>query len=151
MGRLLNLIFDVFLGLLLGALVLITVGGVFMRYVMSSPWHWTEELSGLLMAWIVFIGVYNAERDRENLTIDFFVQIFNKHTRKLIAIIITLVSVFLLFLTAYWGWGQAEAVQLRKTRIMGISLFWLYLPVVIGFSATALLLLRRLAKGADDN
>src|SRR5690625_5481687 len=89
-----------------------------MRYVMNSPWHWTEELSGLLMAWIVFIGVYNAERDRENLTIDFFVQIFNKHTRKLIAIIITLVSVFLLFLTAYWGWGQAEAVQLRKTRIM---------------------------------
>src|SRR5690625_6863130 len=88
MGRLLNLIFDVFLGLLLGALVLITVGGVFMRYVMNSPWHWTEELSGLLMAWIVFIGVYNAERDRENLTIDFFVQIFNKHTRKLIAIII---------------------------------------------------------------
>src|SRR5690625_7650009 len=103
MGRLLNLIFDVFLGLLLGALVLITVGGVFMRYVRNSPWHWTEELSGLLMAWIVFIGAYNAERDRENLTIDFFDQIFNKHTRKLIVMIIYLVSVFVFVFTYYWG------------------------------------------------
>lgn len=151
MGRLLNWISDVFLGLLLGALVLITVGGVFMRYVMNAPWHWIEEVSGLLMAWIVFIGVFCAERDDENLTISFFVDLFKQNFRQIVAVIISLVSVFLLLLTAYWAWGQAEAVQLRKTRIMGISLFWLYLPVVIGFSVTALLLLKRLVTGAAKN
>src|SRR5690625_3583610 len=147
MGRFLNRIGDAFLGALLGALVLITVSGVFMRYIMNAPLHWVEEMSGLLMSWIVFIGVYSAERDDENLSISFLLDALSENIQRVVGVLITSASVFVLVLTAYWGWGQAEAVQLRKTRILGVSLFWLYLPVVIGFAATAVLMLKRLLLG----
>ena len=131
------------LGLLLGVLVCITVGGVFMRYIMHAPWHWTEEMSGLLMIWIVFCGVFFAERDNENLTISFLTDGMTPRVRHIVFVVMSLLSVAVLVTAAWWSWNLAEAVQMRKTRILGVSLFWTYVPVTIGFVATALLMLKR--------
>ena len=60
MKHLLDKLSNGLIALLLGILVCITVGGVFMRYIMNAPWHWVEEMSGLLMVWIVFLGVFCA-------------------------------------------------------------------------------------------
>lgn len=144
MKKLLNRLGDSFLALLMGILVCITVGGVFMRYVMNAPWHWVEEMSGLLMVWIVFCGVFFAERDNENLTITFLSDAMKPRLRHLNVIVMTLLSVAVLGVAAWWSWGLAETVQARMTRILGVSLFWIYVPVSLGFVATALLMLKRL-------
>lgn len=132
------------LGLLLGVLVCITVGGVFMRYVMHTPWHWVEEMSGLLMVWIIFMGVFFAERDHENLTISFLTDAMRPRLRQIVSVVIGVLSVAVLLIAAWWSWNLAGAVQARMTRILGISLFWIYVPVTIGFAATAVLMCRRL-------
>ncbi|MCQ9618179.1 TRAP transporter small permease [Paenalcaligenes niemegkensis] len=144
MKRFLDRLGNGFLALLLGVLVCITVGGVFMRYVMHAPWHWTEEMSGLLMVWIVFIGVFFAERDNENLTINFLTEAMGPRLRQAFFVGISLLSVAVLVVTAWWSWTLAGAVQARMTRILGVSLFWIYVPVTVGFFATALLMLKRL-------
>ncbi|MCV5676267.1 TRAP transporter small permease subunit, partial [Escherichia coli] len=36
----------------------------FMRYFIGQPLQWTEEMSGMLMIWVVMLGGVVAERDR---------------------------------------------------------------------------------------
>ena len=54
-------------------LVIMTIAAVFMRYFVGQPIQWTEEMSGLLMIWVVMLGGVVAERDRAHLTIPFVV------------------------------------------------------------------------------
>ncbi|MGG4603202.1 TRAP transporter small permease [Paenalcaligenes sp. Me131] len=155
MKQVLNKLGNALLGLILGALVCITVGGVFMRYVMHMPWHWVEEMSGLLMVWIIFMGVFFAERDHENLTISFLTDAMRPRVRQIVYVLMGVLSVAVLLIAAWWSWNLAGAVQARMTRILGISLFWIYVPVTIGFTATAALMFRRLfvresASGSGD-
>ncbi|MCX1382035.1 TRAP transporter small permease subunit, partial [Escherichia coli] len=37
-------------------LVVVTIGAVFMRYFIGQPLQWTEEMSGMLMIWVVMLG-----------------------------------------------------------------------------------------------
>ena len=48
-------------------LVVVTIGAVFMRYFIGQPLQWTEEMSGMLMIWVVMLGGVVAERDRAHL------------------------------------------------------------------------------------
>lgn len=147
MNSIFRVLGDAILSSLMAILLLITVSGVFMRYVMHDPLHWVEEISGLLMVWIVFMGVFFAERDYENLTISFLVDKFKSNWQRFLAIILGLLSVAVLIFSAWLGWELANSVQARSTRILGVSLFWIYIPVTIGFSATAILMLTRVVKG----
>lgn len=144
MKQVLNKVGDALLGLILGVLVCIVVGGVFMRYVMHMPWHWVEEMSGLLMVWIIFMGVFFAERDHENLTISFLTDAMRPRVRRWVYGVVSVLSVAILLIAAWWSWSLAAVVQARMTRILGISLFWVYVPVTVGFSVTAVLMAKRL-------
>lgn len=55
-------------------LVVVTIGAVFMRYFIGQPLQWTEEMSGMLMIWVVMLGGVVAERDRAHLTIPFLME-----------------------------------------------------------------------------
>lgn len=45
-----------------------------MRYFIGQPLQWTEEMSGMLMIWVVMLGGVVAERDRAHLTIPFLME-----------------------------------------------------------------------------
>ncbi|MGH7005853.1 MAG: TRAP transporter small permease, partial [Alphaproteobacteria bacterium] len=45
-----------------------------MRYFIGQPLQWTEEISGLLMVWIVMIGGISAERTDQHLAIPILVE-----------------------------------------------------------------------------
>mgnify|MGYP006172839951 CR=1 FL=1 len=58
--------------LLILTLVVITTAAVVARYALGAPLQWTEEMSGILMIWIVFIGaighhIQGQVRDRHEL------------------------------------------------------------------------------------
>lgn len=50
-------IFKNFVVLAFGAIVLVTLVQVFMRYVMSSPLKWAEELSRYIFVWAIMVSV----------------------------------------------------------------------------------------------
>lgn len=135
--------FDGVIVFLLGLLVFISIAGVFMRYVLNTPLHWAEEVSGLLMIWIVFIGVVVAERDGENLTIDFLVNSFPLNIKLIFNVFIVILSFFILMITSWWAIGLIKSVSVRETRILNISFIWMYIPVVIGFFSTAFLMVNK--------
>lgn len=131
-------------------LVAITIGGVFMRYFFNSPWHWTEEMSGLLMVWIVFLGMAVAERQETTLTISFITDSMRPKLRALVNLVMCVLSVALLIYMAWLGYKLAGSVQMRVTQLLKVSLYWLYIAVPIGAVLTAVFTLPQIKRHACE-
>ncbi len=128
-------------GLLIAVLVLITAASVFMRYVMAAPFQWTEELSGLLLIWIVLVGAIACERNDQHLTIDFIVKALPPLLRRAIGMAVGLASISLLLVIAWYAWELGQAAGQKRTQILRISWFWLDLALVVGGIGTAIVTL----------
>lgn len=133
-------------GLILFVLVLITIGSVIMRYFFNAPWHWTEEISGLLMVWIVFIGMAVAERQETNLTISFIADILPFRLSALVNLLMCVASVGLLLYMGWLGYKLSGSVQFRLTQILKVSWYWLYIAVPIGAVLSAIFTLPQIRR-----
>lgn len=59
-------------------LVGLTVVSVFMRYALSSPIAWSEEIQMILIVWLMFFGGSIAFRMKGHIAIDLLVNVFSK-------------------------------------------------------------------------
>lgn len=131
-------------GLLVLVLVAITAASVVTRYVFAAPFQWTEELSGLLMIWIVLLGAIGCEFHREHLTIDVVMSSLPDRLRNMIALGVGFLSLGLLIAMSWLGWELARSAITKQTRLLGISWFWIDIAVVVGAAGIAIVLLARL-------
>lgn len=58
---------------ILAVLLVIMVTSVTSRYVLESPLSWSNEISGLLMVWLVFLGSVGALKRAEHISVGVFV------------------------------------------------------------------------------
>ena len=137
-------------GVLIAILVGITALSVFMRYVMNTPFQWTEEASGILMIWIVMLGAISCEWRRQHLTIDFVVGAMAPRIRRVAEAIVGLASVGVLLSMSWLAWELAQTATFKRTQILRVSWFWMDLAVVVGAAATALVVLWHLFVRAPD-
>lgn len=144
--RLLSLAASAFGAISVAILVLMTAVAVFARYLFGAPIAWTEEVSGLLMIWIVMIGAIACEAERKHLTIDLLETALAPPLRRALVILVTLASIGLLVFMAWQAWALGQSTAFKKTQILGISWFWLDLGVVIGAAGTALVMAWRLVR-----
>jgi TRAP-type C4-dicarboxylate transport system permease small subunit len=124
-------------GMLVLILVGITTAAVFARYVMGQPFQSTEEVSGLLMIWIVFVAAICCEIDDEHLSIDMVVERLSCRWQYVIAVAVGLASIALLVVMGWLAWELTQSAGLKKTQILRISWFWIYISVVIGAAGMA--------------
>lgn len=136
--------------LMIAVLVTITFASVFMRYVMGAPIQWTEEVSAILMIWIVMLGAVSCEWHRQHLTIDFAVEWLPPRLRSLVAVAVALLSIAVLVAMAWLAWSLAQSAGFKKTQILGVSWFWIDLAVVLGALGTAAVVLWRIFLPAKD-
>ena len=129
-----------------GLVLLLQVG---LRYLVSSPLPWPEELATLAFAWMVFLGAARAQRDRSHLAIDLVRRRLSPtgagRLDLFIAGLVTLVGVVLIWQGLYLAWRTWPLAY----PAMGISRAWLYLAVPAGF-ALALLATATGARRPDD-
>ena len=52
------------------AMTVIAISGVFFRYVMQSPFMWTEEAARYLLVWLGFTAVSIALRQDKHIKVD---------------------------------------------------------------------------------
>lgn len=131
-------------GCLVLVLVAATVASVVARYVFNAPFQWTEEFSGLLMIWIVFLGAISCEVRNEHLTIDAVTAYLPDRLRQALALVVGVVSLGLLGVMAWLGWMLSVSAMTKQTRLLGISWFWIDLAVVVGALGIGLVLLARI-------
>ena len=128
----------------LATLVTLTVLSVVARYVFGSPLHWLEEVSGLLMIWIVMAGAIVCERDSHHLAISMLTDLIPKRIRAAVETVITVLSIATLLYVAWLGWQLSIGARKKLTDILEISWFWIDLAVPVGAVGAAIYMLRSL-------
>jgi TRAP-type C4-dicarboxylate transport system permease small subunit len=114
------------------AIICITVSAVFMRYVMNSPFTWTEEVSLALFVWFVFIGISAVTKRDSHIGIDYFVLKLPKPMQKVMsAFRFLMVLIAFLFLVVL-GWRLAIESQGKITSVLRIPYFYIDIAVSVG-------------------
>ena len=129
--RLLGKMIEVAAVLTLFILVIMTIAAVIMRYCFHMPLQWTEEVSGLLMIWVVMFGAV-AERDNTHLSIPFLADALTSRGQRILAFLVSLMSIILLVVMAWSAWKLAAGTAFKTTQILKISWFWIDIAVTVG-------------------
>jgi TRAP-type C4-dicarboxylate transport system permease small subunit len=145
LGYLIEMTSGIFCVLLFAAMILVTLLGVFFRYVMLNPFEWTEELARFLMLALSFLAINIALRKREHIAIQFLAQkLPNKVSKVLNYFVDILVGLFLVVLMKQ-GYLMATRTLLTASTL-NISMFWIYLTVPLGAFLTILQLILNMTK-----
>jgi TRAP-type C4-dicarboxylate transport system permease small subunit len=145
--------------LVVAALVLDVLWGVFSRFVMRSPSRWTEELATILLIWVSLLGAAVAFGRNEHLGIDYLVKKFDPSARRLMAIVVQgIVAVFAGAVLVYGGYVLvSETLRAGQvTSALGIRQGHVYLAVPISGAFILLFGLERiveliLGRAGDDS
>ena len=145
LGYLIEITSGAFCVLLFAAMIVVTLLGVFFRYVMLNPFEWSEELARFLMLCLSFLAINIALRKREHIAIQFLVQkLPNKISKVLDYFVNILIGLFLIVLMKQ-GYLMTTRTLLT-TSTLNISMFWLYLTVPLGAFLTLLQLILNVTK-----
>ncbi|MDN7130980.1 TRAP transporter small permease [Halomonas sp. MC140] len=110
---------------------------VVMRYVFNAPLIFSFDLSTLLFAWVVFVGLIIADHDDSHMGLDLIPMLASVQLQN---ILITLRYILMLALSIYLAWIGYQLFQRTGAQIssLRISARWLYAAMPIGFALLAL-------------
>jgi TRAP-type C4-dicarboxylate transport system permease small subunit len=121
-----------FLDILVGGLLLVIVSLVLLqvgaRYLFGGAYTWSEEGNLFLWGWMILLAAVRAEHMR----VDFVVNHMPRAVRKVTAVLIGLLSLFLLGLLF---WGGIQMVELTRNdyyiALNWLSVKWLFVALMI--------------------
>ncbi|WP_148255516.1 TRAP transporter small permease [Aidingimonas lacisalsi] len=122
---------------LLGTVTLLLVVGVFFRYVIGSPFVWSESIAKLLIVWLTFIGTSISFAEQKHITVDSIIKKIPAGLQFLIRTAIFLLSLIILLYMINLGYHYTKGVINNTSPILGISMsfYSLSMPVMFAFSA----------------
>lgn len=74
------------------ALTALTMFAVIMRYIVSKPIMWAEEVQMILIVWCVFFGGAIAFAERGHIAVDVFFEMFPEKMKKAVEVIIWVIT-----------------------------------------------------------
>lgn len=134
---------EILLLLALGLMTFIVLAGVFFRYVINRPLMFSFEGSTILFAWIVFIGIFLAYKDRLHLGVGIIDGHLSPGGRRALGIfrnaVILVISVYLV--AQSWELTTRAGLIIPSLQI-SVRVFYVSMP--IGFTLMAALALTRI-------
>lgn len=126
----------------LGAICVILFSGVACRYLLNDPISWTEDVTCLLLVWMVLLGAPVAMRVRAHVAIDMLVERLPRGLRLPLRILSTCVVLYVAWFMVRYGVGFT-AMGMRRVVP---SLDWLpygyvYLALPVGYGLMLLVCL----------
>lgn len=126
---------EVFLVLILVAIVLVMLYQIIRRYVFNSSLTWSEEFCRYAFTWFIFIAYSYSIRLGSELRVDAVINMLPAKTRKIMDIVLVLFGlVFSAYLFAQsfpLVTGCAATGELSPG--MGIPKYWVYISAIVGF------------------
>ncbi len=123
--------------LTLVVIVLITVAGVFMRYVVGEPFKWTEEVLKALVVWFTFLGASSAMRRSEHISIDVLVRRLPQGLRYAFVLLRMVVMTTVLVFLFVWGIQLLWIAWFKITPILHIR--YTFIDAIVPCTAAAML------------
>ena len=131
-----------FLVVVHGAIFVLVVAGVVLRYVFNDPLTWGEELIVGLFTWMVFIGASAAVRTHMHIRIDVMAPVYANPKMHWLNVA-TLLAGFAVL--AIMLWASVEQVLqdlVVDTPMLNVSKAWFAASMTVGIVFTALHTLR---------
>jgi len=123
---------DLYLACLaLGMLIVVTVSGVFARYLINRPFGWMEEVQLWCFLWTVFLGAGAVARHGGHIAIDAFIGLFPRILRRFARFICQMVIVAVVGFLGYYAWSLVEQMHRteRVTNILSVPYYIIYAVV----------------------
>jgi len=128
----------------LGAMVLMVLGNVILRYGFNSGITVSEELSRFLFVWLVFLGAVTGMRENAHLGVDMLVRKLPILCRKFC--LATSESLMLVCcLLFFWGTWQQHDINLDNLApVTEIPMEWVFGVAYVSAASMALLIVAKL-------
>jgi TRAP-type C4-dicarboxylate transport system permease small subunit len=146
---------DMISSTIVALIIIITVVGVFMRFVLGDPLKWTEEASLALFVWLTFIGSSSVMKHDGHVSIDFLFEKSSESVRKVL-IWIKYVIMWAVLIVVFIGLGSVLASHAwdKVTPILRIPYAFIDFSIPLGGLLASIHLIRLMLKGKkteDDN
>jgi TRAP-type C4-dicarboxylate transport system permease small subunit len=119
---------------LFGSLTVVIFLQVFGRFLLPTPFSWTEELARYLMVWGAFIGASSMVKTWENIYVDVFIEKLPLVLKKWFFLLIRLIILTAMIYITYITLKFVPPVGIyQMTPALQIPMFWAHLGMIIGF------------------
>lgn len=117
-----------------------TVANVVGRFIFSSSIQSTEEVNRILIIVITFAGISYAARHGRHIRMTAFFDLLPARGRKILMIIIALITAAVMFALAWYSWGYLQTTFSRGRLLpsLQIPVWWTLVWVPVGFFMTGL-------------
>ena len=117
-----------------------TVANVVGRFVFGSSIQATEEINRILIILITFAGISYAARHGRHIRMTAFFDMTPVRARKILMIVIALVTAAFMFALAWYSWGYLQTTMGRGRVLpsLQIPVWWTIVWVPVGFFMTGL-------------
>ncbi len=147
--KILKLISDFNMIVALSCLVLlIALNGfeIIIRYTIGRSMIWIQEVSVLLMVWLIFTGTTKTVFNKKEITIEIFVNRFPLKTKKIVAIITKIFVLIFLLYYAYFSYRLIITQGQTRTLVAEIRQIYFTIPVIVMAISCSLIYLNQIYK-----
>ena len=131
----------------------VTFYQVITRFVLERPATWTEVTARSMMIWMVYLGLVAALRSGALISIDLLITSVPDRVRKVIAVLMALLTLAVLAVMFWYGWAMADRTSSQSLAgltdpITGssISIGLVYAAIPIGAALSIIAVIARLAE-----
>lgn len=117
---------------------LLTFAQVIFRYFLNYSLYWSEELARYVLMWITFIGASIGFKHKAHMGIDFIVRRLGADGRKVMALIIDVVTGIMAIVMLLWGYQLAMFVSMQFSPALFLPMTVPYISIALGGLLTLL-------------
>jgi len=121
---------NLFLGLLLGGMIVLACVQIFLRDFGLGSLLWGDEAIRIMVLWIAMIAGIAAAREDRHISIDVLSRFLPPRGRALAALVVDLFTVAVCAALAWYGWGMVEFALQDGDVLLGDVPAWLLQAIV---------------------
>ncbi len=132
MTRYLNFLFrgvEILMAVLLAVMVLLMFLNIILRFVFSTGFVWSEEITRLSFIYLVYLGTVAAFRDNRHLGVDTLLEHVPPMVQKVLYAVVQLIIIWVMWLLVQGSWDLAVqarndvwvATQYPRSLISGVG------------------------------
>ena len=133
---------DLFIIAMHGAIAVMVIVAVLLRYVFNNPLTWGEELIVALLTWMVFIGAASASRAQMHIRIDALAPVFRMRQFSWLNTVTVLVGVAIIVIMMFGCYEQVLQELVVDSPMMGVSKAWFVAAMPVGLLLMLIHILR---------
>lgn len=112
------------------ALTIIVLAGVVARYLLHAPFTWADELAGLILVWVVLLGITIGVRDGSHYGVAVFSNRLPARLHTSAAAVRDGSTIWFFLLLAWLGFRAMQVNAGTRSAVLNIPLPWIYLAFV---------------------